>query len=348
MSEQSLYRKYRPQKFKEVVGQEHIVSVLEGALENKTTAHAYLFVGSRGTGKTSVARILARELGCHPEDLVEIDAASNRGVEDVRELREGVASLPFRSPIKVYIIDEVHMLTREAFNALLKTLEEPPAHVVFILATTDFHKVPDTIISRCEVHTFRRPSNEVLTETLKKIAKKEELAIDTESLELIALLGDGSFRDSLGLLQKVMSLSSDKKITSAEVATITGAAPLSLVRALVSAILDQNLEEALKTVKQATSDSRDMKIFLKMLLRQIRLVMLLAFAPALAKEMTAGLGEDEQKWLTETQAHPKAKDLPGVLRELLEAYELTTFAAVPELPLELALIKLLQNNDGTK
>ena len=346
MSDIALYRKYRPQQFKDVVGQEHIVSVLEGALSGGTTAHAYLFVGSRGTGKTSVARILARALGCESEDLTEIDAASNRGVDDVRALRDGVSTLPFRSPVKVYLIDEVHMLTREAFNALLKTLEEPPAHVVFILATTDFHKVPETIISRCEVHTFRRPSDETLSAVVKKIAKTEGLALTTEAAEFIALLGDGSFRDTLGVLQKVMSFSHDIQITPDEISQVTGAPTLEIVRGLTMSILDTKLDEALGLIRQAVRDNKDIKVLLKMLLRQIRLIMLLSYAPSLAAKMTEHVSVSEKTFLDTAKGHPKAPELPGVLRELLEAYELTTFAAVPELPLELSLIKLLANKNS--
>src|SRR3989344_9526545 len=158
----ALYRKYRPREWGEVVGQEHIVEALKGALALGRVSHAYLFAGARGTGKTSVARILARALKTADIDLHEIDAASNRKIEDARELREAVLSLPFASPYKVYILDEVHMLTKEAFNALLKTLEEPPKHVVFILATTEIDKLPETIVSRCEIHSFRTPNQKTL------------------------------------------------------------------------------------------------------------------------------------------------------------------------------------------
>src|SRR3990167_6614668 len=191
MNELVLYRKYRPQGWKDVRGQEQIVSALTAAAQASTPAHAYLFAGSRGTGKTSVARIFAREIGCAPEDLYEIDGASNRGIDDVRELREGVKSLPFRSPFKVYIIDEVHMLTKEAFNALLKTLEEPPKHVVFVLATTELGKLPDTIVSRCQHFTFKKPSQKILKESVLDITKKEGYTMDASSADLLATLGDG-------------------------------------------------------------------------------------------------------------------------------------------------------------
>jgi DNA polymerase III subunit gamma/tau len=345
MSDLTLYRKYRPQKFKDVVGQDHIISVLEGGLEQGKTAHAYLFVGSRGTGKTSLARILARELGCQTDDLVEIDAASNRRVEEARELREGINTLPFRSPVKVYIIDEVHMLTREAFNTLLKTLEEPPAHVVFILATTDFHKVPETIVSRCEVHTFHKPSDEVLVEVVKKIAKKEGYEIDKDGANFVALLGDGSFRDTLGHLQKVMSFSKDKNISTEEIAVITGAPALQTIRDSLGAILDKDLERALLIVHDLVENNRDIKIFIKLLLREVRLAMLLSFAPELGKKLLADISKSEADFLTEAKTHANARFLPAVLRDLLEAYDLSTYSTVPSLPLELALIKILGNKE---
>ena len=173
-----LYRKYRPRGFKDVLGQEHIVNALSGALKQDNIAHAYLFSGSRGTGKTSIARILAGEVKTSSNDLHEIDAASNRGIDDIRELREAVTVLPFESKYKVYIIDEVHMLTKEAFNALLKTLEEPPAHVIFMLATTEIEKLPDTIVSRCQTFTFKKPSQKILKVAVTETAKSEGFTLE--------------------------------------------------------------------------------------------------------------------------------------------------------------------------
>src|SRR5579872_489787 len=216
-----LYRKYRPTTFADVVGQDAVVKTLEAQVANGTVGHAYLFAGSRGTGKTSIARILAKQLGTTANDIYEIDAASKTSVDDIRELNESVNTLPFDSKYKVYILDEVHMLSKSASNAFLKTLEEPPAHVIFILATTETHKIPETILSRCEIHTFKKPNQETLKKVVMNVAKKEGYVIGESSAELIALLGDGSFRDTLGTLQKVLSSSKDKKISESEVLIVT-------------------------------------------------------------------------------------------------------------------------------
>jgi DNA polymerase-3 subunit gamma/tau len=219
----ALYRKYRPESFADVKDQEHIVSVLEGAIKKGEIPHAILFSGTRGTGKTTLARLFAQAIGTAPMDLYEIDAASNRGIDDIRELKEAVHTMPYESEQKVYIIDEVHMLTKEAFNALLKTLEEPPAHVVFILATTEEDKLLDTILSRCQVFRMHSPSRAVLAEVVTQVAKKEGFTLASEAADLIAIAADGSFRDALGVTQKVILASGDAIGSADEVAVIIGA-----------------------------------------------------------------------------------------------------------------------------
>ncbi len=217
----ALYRKYRPQKFSDVVGQESTIDLLTKAIKQEKVSHAYLFSGGRGTGKTTVARIVARELQCNDEDIIEIDAASNRGIDEIRELREAVRTAPFSSPYKVYIVDEAHMLTKEAANALLKTLEEPPSHVIFILATTDPEKLPQTILSRCQKVEFKSPNMETLSAHLMKIAEEEGKKLHPDSAKLIAHHGKGSYRDALGVLEQVIAIS-EKSIDHEKVRTFLG------------------------------------------------------------------------------------------------------------------------------
>lgn len=236
---QALYRKYRPKSLADVVGQEHITTTLEKAVKTGRISHAYLFSGPRGVGKTSIARILAHEVNGLPYtddsvhlDIIEIDAASNRRIDEIRDLRDKVYIAPSSGKYKVYIIDEVHMLTREAFNALLKTLEEPPAHAVFILATTEAHKLPDTIISRTQHYTFRPVEQNKVIKHLADIAKKENIKINTAALELLAAHGQGSFRDSISLLDQAGSIGSS--IEENEVRQLLGIAPETAIDQLIT------------------------------------------------------------------------------------------------------------------
>jgi DNA polymerase-3 subunit gamma/tau len=345
MHDLALYRKYRPQSFKEVVGQDHIVDVLESSIETNKVSHAYLFVGSRGTGKTSVARIFAKGIGVSANDLYEIDAASNRGIEDIRELRDGVQVLPFDSKYKVYIIDEVHMLSKDAWGALLKTLEEPPKHVIFILATTEIHKVPETIISRCQVFTFRKASNITSKNMILDVAKKEGFELDNGGAELIAILGDGSFRDALGTLQKVINFSKTKKIKRDEIEKITGAPKTVLVNDFISAIALKKLEDGITTIKKAVTENLDMKLYFKLIIEKFRMAVILRYAPKLEKEMAGDLSEDDLEFLKRLIK----EDKEGMLRSqalsiLLEAYNDMDRAFISELPLELALVKILRQD----
>jgi DNA polymerase-3 subunit gamma/tau len=228
----ALYRKYRPQSFEDVVGQEQAVTVLSSQIASKKISHAYLFCGGRGTGKTTVARIFARDIGCNPEDIIEIDAASNRGIDEIRELRDAVRTAPFSSPYKIYIVDEAHMLTKEAANALLKTLEEPPAHVVFILATTDPEKLPSTILSRCQKVVFQSPNLVTLSSRLIHVAKEEGKTLPEDSALVIARHGKGSYRDALGVLEQVLTISG-KSVSLQDVMRTLGAPDASLLTDLL-------------------------------------------------------------------------------------------------------------------
>lgn len=253
----ALYRKYRPQSFDDVVGQEQIVSLLQMSIKQKKVSHAYLFCGGRGTGKTTVARIFARDLGCNWEDILEIDAASNRGIDEIRELREAVRTAPFSSPYKVYIIDEAHMLTREAANALLKTLEEPPSHIIFILATTDPEKLPATIVSRCQKVFFVSPDIKTLALRLMHVAHKEGKNIDEETAFLIAAHGNGSYRDALGVLEQILT-TSEKNILYDVVHEYLGVTNKAVLVELVHSICkkDQVLFlESLKKIERGTTSS---------------------------------------------------------------------------------------------
>lgn len=341
MSEIALYRKYRPKSFKEVLGQEQVTAVLEASIKKGNIAHAYIFAGSRGTGKTSVARIFAAALGTTSTDLYEIDAASNRGIDEVRAIREAVHTSPYESTYKVYVLDEAHMLTKDAWNALLKTLEEPPKHVIFILATTEIDKIPETVVSRCQTFIFKKPNHLILKSVVQDIAKGEGHTIDKASAELIATLGDGSFRDTESILQKVISSSSDKKISINEVELITGSPKGTLLNSVIEAIEVEDLNEALKSLHLAIEQNIEMKLFLRLLIERVRIVLLLRFAKDLEKEISESLTESDFKFLTDL-AHKKSSKINSkTLDELLRAYEEINFAAVKELPLELALIRLI-------
>lgn len=334
----TLYRAYRPQTFDEVRGQEAIVRVLEAAVKNKKTTHAYLFVGGRGTGKTSVARILARALGVTDKDLYEMDAASHTGVDNIRELREGVNVVPFESPYKFYIIDEAHMLSKGAWNAFLKTLEEPPSHVIFVLATTDRDKVPDTIQSRCEVYTFKQPTREVLADVVGDVAKKEGFALERSAAELIALLAEGSFRDALSILQKVLTVSKDKKVDVREVEAVSGAPRGELVRNILKAISEKKVDAALRAVEEAVSENLDARLLTRLLIHRMRFVLLLRYAPDLAEHFKRELTEADLALAQEISKNPGVTS--ETLRILLDAYATSAYAALPHLPLELAVVDM--------
>lgn len=248
----ALYRKYRPQSFNDVVGQEQAVAVLSSALQHNKVSHAYLFCGGRGTGKTTVARIVARDVGCNDEDIIEIDAASNRGIDEIRELRDAVRLAPFSSKYKVYIIDEAHMLTKEAANALLKTLEEPPSHIIFILATTDPEKLPPTIVSRCQKIVFKNPDTKTLAERLQYIAEKEGCDLNQDAAYELARIGKHSYRDAVGALEQVLHISPQS--ISLETVRANFALPEDTVlTTLLTAVCEKNGAVIIKTLASMSS-----------------------------------------------------------------------------------------------
>ena len=312
-----------------------------------------VLIGYRGTGKTTVARILARELGASGEDTYEIDAASNRGIDNIRELREHVSVLPFSSPYKVYIIDEVHMLSKDAWNALLKTLEEPPAHVVFILATTELDKVPETIVSRCQTFTFRKPVRDVLRKQVAAVATKEGYSLDAGAADLIAMLGDGSFRDALGMLEKVISAngSSPKEenkksskhealrtIARANVEAITGAPRAESVNKLIEALITKDADAALRAVFDAENAGVSMNTYMTLILEKLRFILLVSRSKSSEGSVKDRVSPDDWEFISAQAA--KGSLTPEMLAAMLGAAEETGRSRVEQLPLELAIVKM--------
>lgn len=282
MEYQALYRKYRPKIFEDVIGQEHITKTLKNQMRSNKISHAYLFCGTRGTGKTSTAKIFARAINClqpvngepcmkcemcvsdisgKSVNVIEIDAASNRGIDSIKELREDIKYTPSEGVYKVYIIDEIHMLTTEAFNALLKTLEEPPGHVVFILATTDPQKIPATILSRCQRFDFKRISTDKIAETIKIYLKKENIEADDDAVRYVSYLGDGSMRDSLSILDQCLAYFSDERITLEKILDITGNVDVSFYSNISEGIFEKDTQKVLEVLGKAMSMGREINQF---------------------------------------------------------------------------------------
>jgi len=279
---QVLYRKYRPKTFSEIVSQDHVKRVLLNAVREEKISHAYIFSGPRGTGKTSCARILAKSLNClNPEngepcnkcencleidsgnfmDVIEMDAASNRGIDEIRKIRDRVSYLPTKGKFKVYIVDEFHMLTREAFNALLKTLEEPPPHVLFILATTNLEKVPDTILSRCQILDFKLIPKDLIFNHLKSISQKENIDIDEETLQLIVEKASGSLRDSLAILEQIQRYSSGK-ITLDHAREVLGIVPKELIFNFIDSIFEKDYDRLFQISEELIRENKSLESFI--------------------------------------------------------------------------------------
>ena len=350
---QALYRKWRPHLWEEVIGQEHVVRTLRNAIRSDRVAHAYLFAGPRGTGKTTSARLLAKAMNCLDEevakrpcdqcehcqlvnegrfmDLIEIDAASNTSVDDVRQLRDTINFAPSQGRYKVYIIDEVHMLSTAAFNALLKTLEEPPSHAIFILATTEVHKIPATVLSRCQRHEFRRISVQEISGLLRDMCQKEGIAFDDDALVMIARQSTGSMRDAISLLDQLAS--TGERITLASAQDVLGTATSQAVVELVEAVLDQEPAAGMDCIHQALDSGSDPRQFARQVVDYLRGLLLVHMGSPDQVEVTS---EMRQKMIEQA----KRFDLP-VLLECLRLFN-TAASEVrgswqPGLLLELAL-----------
>lgn len=353
----TLYRKYRPQKFADVVGQSHVVETLSNAIRHSKTASAYLFTGERGTGKTTLARLFAKSVNCDGRgedaepcgscahclafaegkslDIVEIDAASHTGVDNIRELRETILFPPTLGPKKIYIVDEAHMLSSGAWNALLKTLEEPPAHVVFIFATTEFHKIPETILSRCQRFDFSKLPESLIAEKLVSIARSEGVDIESDAIHMIASAAEGGMRDAESLLSQVISLE-DAHITTEEVARILGISETKTLRDFAESLANRDIEAVFSVICSIAEKGYDRRVFVDSLITFFRSLVFLRLESK--GNMGEGNTSQELRTLAERFSFP---DLARILDLLHGARKEIRFASIPELPLEIAAIAFL-------
>lgn len=358
-----LYRKYRPQNFSEVIGQPHITEPLKKAVSLGKIGHSYLFSGPKGTGKTSMARILAKAANCETRglahepcnkcvsceeiilgnslDLVELDAASNRGIDEIRALREAVRLNPFKSKYRIYIIDEVHMLTKEAFNALLKTLEEPPRHTIFILATTEREKIPETILSRCEQYNFKKMSEELTRLSLKTILEKEKIKIGDWALSALSILADGSLRDAHSKLEQVLNFEK-KEISDDEVREFFGVPKENLVLEFIEAIILKNTEKTMEISRTVSEKAHDQKLFIKLILRNLRFIMLSLLSPATERDIMTRTSKKELAFIKEIKQKTNVPEIENLLKIFLDAYMSPLHFHFPELPLEMALAEIFK------
>ncbi|MBZ1356259.1 MAG: DNA polymerase III subunit gamma/tau [Candidatus Nealsonbacteria bacterium] len=367
------YRKYRPKSFSEVVGQEYIIKTITNAISSEKVSHAYLFCGPKGSGKTTVARLLAKAVNCEDMtgfepcnkcancieisrgasmDLLEIDAASHRGIDDIRELKEGIRFAPTRSKKKVYIIDESHQLTKEASNALLKMLEEAPDHVVFILATTEAHKMIPTIISRCQRFDFRKLILPEIVKRLEILAKKEKIKISNDALRLIASNSEGALRDAESLLGQISSffIGSDVEIKGEDIEGLLGLVDTGLVSGITDLIIEKKAKEALNYINDLLDKGKDPQEFLKALINYLRKALVLKVVgsdeaknpnSSVINSILTGLTKEDFQKLQEQVSKTTREDLIKTINTLLEAQNKMRYASIIQLPLELAIVDII-------
>ncbi|MBI2042365.1 MAG: DNA polymerase III subunit gamma/tau [Candidatus Nealsonbacteria bacterium] len=363
MSNLVLYRKYRPKTFGEVVGQNHVVQTLTNAVSSGLISHAYLFAGPRGSGKTTIARLLAKSLNCESReegqfepcgkcsscleisanramDLIEIDAASNRGVDDIRELREGARFAPAKSKYKIFIIDESHQLSKDAANALLKTLEEPPSHAVFILATTELHKMLPTIISRCQRFDFRKLTIPEIVGNLEAISKKEGTKMEKPALDLIAVNSGGSLRDALGLLNQVMTFGAK---SAEEIKDLLGMVDTQTVAQFAEFLCQKQGAEAIKYLNDILEKGKDPQDFTKALINYFRQSLVLRISPGLTNPILVGFSPEEEQTIKGQVERWNESDLRVALKLFLDAENKMRHSSIIQLPLELAIVELLSH-----
>ena len=358
----ALYRKYRPKTFDEVIGQDHIIKTLVNQIKFDKISHAYLFTGSRGTGKTSTAKIFAKAINCQNSkngspcleceickgldgtniDVLEIDAASNNGVDEIRDLREKVKYPPVVGKYKVYIIDEVHMLSTSAFNALLKTLEEPPKHTVFILATTEVHKIPATILSRCLRFDFRLVSLEKLTELLKKILTDEKVSFDESAINTIARAGEGSVRDTLSIADRCVSFAGND-LNFQSVLSVLGISQREILIELASHILNKNIGDALVTLDKVLSQGKSPLVFASDLISYFRDLLLINSLKDTAREIVVVKDDIFNKMQAQAQ-NENYNDIVQSIEILSGIEQDLRYNVKPRIVLETAIIKIINNN----
>lgn len=359
MSYMALYRKFRPSEFEDVKGQDHIVTTLKNQIKADRIGHAYLFCGTRGTGKTTIAKIFAKAVNCeHPKDgspcgectscraisagramnVIEIDAASNNGVDNIREIREEVAYSPTEGKYKVYIIDEVHMLSAGAFNALLKTLEEPPSYVIFILATTEANRIPVTILSRCQRYDFRRISTETITDRLKELMEREQVETEERALTYIAKAADGSMRDALSLLDQCIAFYLGQKLTYDHVLEVLGAVDIDVFSSLFRKICSQDLTEAIRDLEQIILQGRELSQFVTDFIWYARNLLMLKSDPQM--ESVLDVSSESLERMKEETALADIETLMRYIRILSELSGQLRFATQKRVLVEIALIRL--------
>jgi DNA polymerase-3 subunit gamma/tau len=352
-------RKYRPGTFDDVIGQPHVVQTLVNAMTTKRIAQAYLFSGTRGVGKTTVARILAKALNCeqgptgmpcgicvncmeiaqgHSVDVIEIDGASNTSVDDVREIRENVKFTPFKGAYRVYIIDEVHMLSNSAFNALLKTLEEPPPHVVFIFATTEIHKIPATILSRCQHYNFRRIAKTEIIARLRHVAEQDGIKLEDRSLAALARASEGSMRDGLSLLDQAVAFGG-KSIDHAELETLLGAVPQELLRSLIQAIISQDSAAALRTLSQLIEGGHDLRAYCADVVEYLRNLLVVSVTASQEWPALIGASADDLAQLAADKGSLTPEHIQQLFALFTQAEDALRFSAHPRFVLETAAVK---------
>jgi DNA polymerase-3 subunit gamma/tau len=369
-----LYRKYRPQSFAEFIGQEHIVKTLTNAIARGMVSHAYLFSGPRGTGKTTLARLLAKAVNCKNRkegeyepcnkcsscleitegnaiDLLEIDAASHRGIDDIRELKDGIKFSPTKSKHKVFIIDESHQLTKEASNALLKTLEEPPEHAIFILATTEIHKMIPTIISRCQRFDFRKLTVPEIMEKIESVVKKEKIKIEKTAEELIAINAGGAIRDAESLLNQIATFYRDskKEIKSEDIKDLLGLVEVEMVSKLTGFLCEKATMQAIDYLNDIGQKGMDMEEFSKTLISYLRKALIVKIIGGKGKEKElqrhlSGLTKEEVQTLIKHASCFSEKELKKVVDVFLAAQNKMRRSPIPQLPLELAIVEVCEKD----